>query len=103
MDQGQKNAPYATPVSELTEDAKTRIGAVLDRAAKDIDFREELLSDPASALKTSDLNPDEIKMLSDLRRVKLEEWGLDVRRFRAFMRDNGNKVSPLHAAILDRQ
>jgi len=83
---------YTSGVPELSEDSKKRVEAVLDRAATDIVYREQLLSDPVSALKTTDLNPDEIKMLSDLRRVKLEEWGLDVRKYRAFTRDNGAKV-----------
>lgn len=75
----------------LDEDAKQRVEAVLSRAAEDIEFRELLLADPEGALKDSDLSDDEKTALSTMRRVALEEWGVDVRRFRAFLMDNGNK------------
>jgi hypothetical protein len=67
------------------------------RAAGDINFRETLLNNPEIALENSGLDVDEIRMVSNMRRVGLEEWGIDVRRFRSFLRDNGNKVSALPA------
>lgn len=78
-------------VPQLDAEAKQRVEAVLSRAAEDIEFRELLLADPEAALKDSDLTEDEKTALSTMRRVALEEWGVDVRRFRAFLMDNGNK------------
>jgi len=81
--------PTAAP---LTAEGKQRVESVLERAAADIEFRELLLSDPAGALEGTDLTEDEVAVLSTMRRVALEEWGVDVRRFRGFMMDNGNKL-----------
>lgn len=79
-------------VTPLTTEGKKRIESILERAVKDIEFRELLLADPNAALQNSDLTREEFEVLSSMRRVKLEEWGVDVRRFRAWMRDNGNKI-----------
>jgi hypothetical protein len=78
-------------VPRLDEDARARVEAVLARAAEDITFREHLLSDPAAALADTNLTDEEKDALGGMRRVALEEWGVDVRRFRAFLMDNGNK------------
>lgn len=78
-------------IPQLDTQAKERVEGVLARAADDIAFRELLLADPAEALKDSDLTDDEKQALSHMRRVALEEWGVDVRRFRSFLMDNGNK------------
>lgn len=78
-------------VPQLDDDARRRVEAVLARASEDIAFREQLLADPAAALAGSDLSVEEREALSSMRRVALEEWGVDVRRFRAFLMDNGNK------------
>lgn len=78
-------------VPQLDNDAKQRVEAILSRAAEDIEFRELLLADPEAALSDSDLTEDEKTALGAMRRVALEEWGVDVRRFRAFLMDNGNK------------
>jgi hypothetical protein len=32
-------------------------------------------------------------VLAGMRRVALEEWGVDVRSFRSFVLDNGNKLT----------
>jgi hypothetical protein len=82
-------------VPDLTPEAKQRIESILDRASADIRFREELLRDPQAALASSDLTSEEVRILSSLKRVALEEWGIDVRRFRAFLRDNGFKIEVL--------
>jgi hypothetical protein len=81
----------SSSVPQLDAEARRRVEAVLSRAAEDIEFRELLLADPEAALKDSDLTDDEKTALSTMRRVALEEWGVDVRRFRAFLMDNGNK------------
>ena len=81
----------ASSVPQLDEEAKQRVEAVLSRAAEDIEFRELLLADPEAALKDSDLTDEEKTALSSMRRAALEEWGVDVRRFRAFLMDNGTK------------
>lgn len=78
-------------VPQLDDHAKQRVEAVLSRAAEDIAFRELLLADPEAALNDCDLTDEEKMALSSMRRVALEEWGVDVRRFRAFLMDNGNK------------
>lgn len=82
-------------VPDLTPEAKQRIESILERASADIRFREELLRDPQAALASSDLTSEEVRILSSLKRVALEEWGIDVRRFRAFLRDNGFKIEVL--------
>jgi hypothetical protein len=81
-------------VFPLTEAGRQRIDSILVQASEDIGFRERLLEDPRSALADKGLTPDELEMLSSMRRVALEEWGVDVRRYRSFLRDNGNKVTP---------
>lgn len=81
-------------LAPLAEDRRAHVQAVLDRAAGDIGFREALLTDPEAALADTDLTDDERHALASMRRVALEEWGLDVRRQRAFLRDNGAKVTP---------
>jgi hypothetical protein len=80
-------------VTPLTPDGKERVEAVLRRAADDISFRELLLSNPSEALKDTDLTATEADVLAKMRRVALEEWGVDVRSFRSFVLDNGNKVT----------
>jgi hypothetical protein len=54
-----------------------------------------MVSDPGRALADTDLTEGEKHMLSSMRRVALEEWGVDVRKYRAFLRDNGYKPSPI--------
>lgn len=80
-------------VQPLTTDGKERVESVLRRAAEDITFRELLLENPAEALKDTDLTEDEAAVLGTMRRVALEEWGVDVRSFRSFVLDNGNKLT----------
>jgi len=81
-------------LAPLAEERKPYVQAVLERAAEDIDFRERLLADPEAALADTNLTEDERSALATMRRVALEEWGLDIRRQRAFLRDNGAKVTP---------
>ncbi|MGF1647350.1 MAG: Os1348 family NHLP clan protein [Kineosporiaceae bacterium] len=86
-------------VQPLTADGKERVENVLRRAADDIDFRERLMANPTEALKDTDLTPDEATVLATMRRVALEEWGVDVRSFRSFVLDNGNKLTD--PAVID--
>ena len=81
-------------IEPLTEEGKARIERVLEQALRDISFRELLLENPNEALKDTDLTNQEKIMLHSLHRVALEEWGLDVRKYRAYLRDNGFKVGP---------
>ena len=83
----------AIQVSPLTPEGKERVEAVLRRAANDIAFREQLLAQPSEALKDTDLTSEEAEVLASMRRVALEEWGVDVRNFRSFVLDNGNKLT----------
>ncbi len=80
---------------KLTTESKTRVEQILARAANDIEFRKQLLAEPATALEGLELSDAERAVFTTLRRVSLEEWGVDVRRYRAFLRDNGNKISPM--------
>jgi hypothetical protein len=81
----------------LTSERKAAIEAVLNKAAQNVNFREQLLSKPEVALKDSGLSSEDRAMLCNMRRVELEEWGIDVRGARAFLRDNGNKATPVSA------
>lgn len=96
----RKTTPKKPVVQGVSKERMTR---VLMRAAKDPNFRRVLLSSPDKVAGSVKLSQQEHELLAELKRVKLEEWGLDVRRFRAFLRDNGNKVSSLDVAILATQ
>ena len=84
----------AIEVKPLTDEGKARIEGVLQHAASDIKFRELLMEDPTAALVDTDLTDDEKAVLGKGRRVALEEYGVDVRSFRSFLLDNGNKLTP---------
>lgn len=82
----------------LKPETKQIIEQLLAKACTDIQFRELLLRKPESALADSGLSVEEIGVLTTMKRVALEEWGIDVRRFRSFLRDNGNKITPAPVA-----
>jgi hypothetical protein len=84
----------------LKSETKQIVEQLLAKACTDIQFRELLLRNPESALADSGLSTAEIGVLTSMKRVALEEWGVDVRRFRSFLRDNGNKITPIAAAQL---
>ncbi|MBP5076638.1 hypothetical protein [Pseudomonas chlororaphis] len=65
---------------------------ILARASDDIEFRELLLTQPEEALKDSSLSAEEKSVVANLKKVQLEEWGIDVRRFRAAVSDNGFRM-----------
>lgn len=79
-------------MAKLSAEGKARIEAVLARAAEDIEFREALLLSPETALESTDLTEQERELLSTMKRVALEEWGVDVRLYRSFLMDNGYKA-----------
>lgn len=79
-------------VNPLDAAAKARIERVLDRALNDIEFREKLVANPLEALKDSDLTAEERNVVGTLKRVQLEEWGVDVRKYRMALSDNGFKI-----------
>lgn len=81
-------------VKPLTSEGKIRVENILQQAAKDIKFRELLTENPKEALN-SGLTEEEISVISTMRRVALEEWGIDVRPFRGFLRDNGFKITEI--------
>lgn len=83
----------------LPKDAKTRIEKVLKLAAQDIEFRQKLLRKPKTALKGMELEPKEVELLVHLTRVGLEEVGINIRQFRAFLHDNGNGAPAIDFAI----
>lgn len=88
----------------LTTSEKQAVERILTRAAEDIGFREALLRDPQSVLHpdaaderlvatVGDLGPDAATLLFSMRRVALEEAGINVRSSRLFLRDNGTSSS----------
>jgi hypothetical protein len=77
----------------LTPDTKAKVERVLQRALDDVEFRELLTLNPVEALRDVDLGSAEKTILGRMKRVQLEEWGIDMRRYRVMARDNGNKVS----------
>lgn len=79
-------------MSILSAESKAKVEDVLRRAAEDISFREQLLTEPAVALEGVELTAEEKELLVSMRRTALEEWGVDVRRFRTFLMDNGNRL-----------
>ena len=92
------SAPTIT-VPVLSTEAKQVIQTVLRRAAEDIEFRTLLLEDPMAALADTELTECEKLAFATMKRVGLEEWGIDVRRFRAFLRDNGNSIGPAREGV----
>lgn len=81
------------PSIHLSDEGKKKIQDILGRAAKDIKFREQLLQDPHKLAEVHELSSDEKTLLFSMRRVALEEVGLDVREARAFLRDNGSPAT----------
>jgi hypothetical protein len=83
---------------KLSPEDKATIQAILDRAAVDIEFREALLRDPQVVLDPKRQAPQKLSdnamtVLFSMRRVALEEMGINVRASRAFLRDNGHSSS----------
>lgn len=67
---------------------------ILEKAQQDIEFREKMLNEPESALTDYKivLSPASMEALTMFRRVALEELGIDIRKYREHLRDNGAKV-----------
>ena len=95
----KKSRPQA-----LSDRDKAAIQELLDKAADDIELREALLRDPELVLNPAvdrlrakgpqvPLSPAALTLLFSLRRVALEEAGIDVRASRVFLRDNGTSSS----------
>jgi hypothetical protein len=80
-------------VPPLTPETKAEVERVLKRAQEDAEYRELLLLNPVEALRDVNLGPAEKNILGRMKRVQLEEWGIDMREHRARTRDNGNKVN----------
>jgi hypothetical protein len=68
--------------SMLAPEARARVEAVLTRAAAEPAFLASLTTDPAGTLAGTPLTADEKALVAGLRRVDLEEVGVDVRPFR---------------------
>lgn len=84
---------------KLSAHGKRQIQELLDRAAGDIQFRELLLRDPEKVLTDPQytggkepLSDTDKTLLFSMRRVALEEAGIDVRKSRSFLRDNGARA-----------
>jgi hypothetical protein len=82
----------STGIPHLTEKGRAAIQDLLERAISDLVFRDQLMRDPETVLADSGLTYDEARILGSMKRAALEEWGLDVSRSRAFLRDNGFKI-----------
>lgn len=91
-------AESSVGIPQLTEQEKERIEGVLRKAAGDVAFREALFSNTRVTLAAEGLSESEITAVERLNRVGMEELGINIRPFRAFMRDNGNS-SPMAFAI----
>jgi len=84
-------------VPPLSKRSKKYIENLFKRAAKDIKLRETLLNDPEKVLARAPLTQFEKDVLSSMKRVPLEQWGVDIRPIRAILRDNGSKLSAYSA------
>lgn len=67
---------------------------ILEKAQQDIEFREQILKEPQAALTDYKiiLSPASFEALTMFRRVALEELGIDIRKYREHLRDNGAKI-----------
>jgi hypothetical protein len=94
----------------ISETEKAIVYDFLNRVQEDPQFREALKKDPEIVFTTaaprvnyaSLLSPEILTALADLRRVALEEIGIDVFSYREFLVDNGNKISPPVSPSLKR-
>lgn len=67
--------------------------AIIDRMGSDINFREQVKSDSNEALKHyTKLSKSEIDAISSMRRVALQELGLELGELAKFTSDNGFKL-----------
>jgi hypothetical protein len=73
---------------KLTGVLKVKIERVLTRANVDTYFRESLKANPEKALAKEGFTPHEVKVVGDLRRFGLEDRGVNMLKFRAFMIDD---------------
>jgi hypothetical protein len=73
----------------ITASGKAIIQAILNKAVEDLEFRAVLTSNPGNLPEIAGLGKDERTLLFSLRRVAMEEAGIDVRACRRFMNDNG--------------
>lgn len=85
----------------LNDVEKALIYDFLERVQSTESFKENLIKDPEVTLSTATpnipytklLRPNLLKVLGDLRRVALEEIGIDVSKYRDVLADNGFKLS----------
>ena len=85
----------------LSETEKVIIYDFLERVQEDSLFRDAVLKHPEVVLATSSPNTSYsrllrgniLEVLSKLKRVALEEIGIDVAPYRDTLTDNGNKMS----------
>lgn len=80
-------------MKKLSKESKAEIESILDRALDDVEFRELLMENPEKALKDAKLTPQEKELVGSLKRVALEEYGINVKQYRAVTRDNGFKLT----------
>jgi len=80
-------------VNPIRQETKQVVEEILTRAANEIEFREVLLLNPAEALKDYPLTPEEKEIIASLKKVALEEWGVDTRRHMLAIIDNGNSIT----------
>lgn len=82
---------------KITPEKKGYMQAIIDRMSEDIEFRMEMTSNPLDALKPyTGLTQKEKEVLGSLRRVALEEMGLNIIGVKKFVADNGFKLSVSH-------
>jgi hypothetical protein len=68
-----------------------KVDEILSKALLDGEFRVALLTRASEALSMEELSAQELELLSDLQSDALEEYGIDVRPYRGFLRVDGQK------------
>lgn len=85
----------------LTDMEKVVIYDFLERIQSDAHFKQAVIENPEVALSSASpnltysklLKPNLLQVMGDLRRVALEEIGIDVAPFRDSVQDNGFKLA----------
>ncbi len=84
----------------LTELEKVLVYDFLERVQRDAHFKQAVIENPEVALSSASpnltyaklLRPNILRVMGELRRVALEEVGIDIAPFRDDLQDNGFKV-----------
>ncbi|MEC9041039.1 MAG: hypothetical protein VX787_16105 [Pseudomonadota bacterium] len=97
-DETKKQSKNYEPLNEVE---KILIYEFLERIQNDAHFKQAVIENPEVALASASpnltyaklLRPNLLQVMGDLRRVALEEIGIDVAPFRDSVSDNGFKLA----------